>query len=81
MSVPSFSGNIEETLVRLCIAIENNAIGEALDIIDTLQRTLRVSEDSPVMETLSKLHAHLEEGNKPPQELLDMLTVLLAGYE
>ncbi len=78
---PSFSGNVEETLVKLCIAVENKAMGEAIEIIEDLETTLIAQHDDLVKDTLNKLKAHLNEGNKPPQDLLDMLTVLLANYE
>ncbi len=79
--LPSFSGNMEETLVKLCIAVENKAMGEAIDIIDALQKTLTLEKDSSILNTLNELQVYLHQGEKPPQDLLDMLMILLADND
>lgn len=76
----AFSGSAEELLVKLYIAIENKAVGEALDIVELLEHSLELPSDSQLVKALTAVKSHLEEGEIPPKESIDLLTILLSDY-
>jgi len=78
IQVPRLKGNTEETLVSLYIAIENHELSTALNIVEGLRNTLIVPDDSQLKKTLLAIRTYLNEGETPPQQMLDLLTVLLS---
>ncbi|WP_165310929.1 hybrid sensor histidine kinase/response regulator [Vibrio ziniensis] len=75
-----FSGATEEMLVKFYIAIENKALGEALDIIEILENSLALPDESQLASALKTVKSHLEGGELPPKSAIDLLTVLLSDY-
>lgn len=77
---PVFSGTIEEILVRLYIALDNKAVADALEITESLQQSLPLPADHQVVHVLESTLECLRRGRIPPQEEIDLLTVLLTEF-
>ncbi|MBY8075134.1 response regulator [Vibrio fluvialis] len=77
---PVFSGTIEEILVRLYIALDNKAVADALEITESLQQSLPLPADHQIVHVLESTLECLRRGRTPPQEEIDLLTVLLTEF-
>ncbi|MBY7860720.1 response regulator [Vibrio fluvialis] len=77
---PVFSGTIEEILVRLYIALDNKAVADALEITESLQQSLPLPADHQIVHVLESTLECLRRGRIPPQEEIDLLTVLLTEF-
>lgn len=79
-NLPTFSGNTEELLVQLYIALDNRSTEEAASILQNLQQSLEFPDDHSLSQSIQALLSHLRRGRLPPAKEVDLLTVLLTDF-
>ncbi|UHJ61233.1 hybrid sensor histidine kinase/response regulator [Vibrio furnissii] len=77
---PVFSGSTEELLVKLYIALDNQAVDDALEITESLQQTLPLPADHQIVHVLEQTLESLRRGRVPSHDQIDLLTVLLTEF-
>lgn len=77
---PVFTGNTEERLVQLYIALDNHQLEEAVSIIQSLQQTLSLASDHPLTHCMQTVLDDLHHNQPPSPQDLDLLTVLLTDF-
>ncbi|UPQ87079.1 hybrid sensor histidine kinase/response regulator [Vibrio sinaloensis] len=77
---PANSVNLEEPLALFYMAIENKDLSYAQSRFELIGEELAAIETPQLQQTLATIERHLKQGTFPPQQDLDVLTLLVKDY-